>query len=658
MEQNKNSNSNSKYFESSEINQEMKISDGTEIPTIDYQIIHLIIARIIIFIILVLIVSVIVFIYNENKKNQMMWYSVDNQEQKQDIINPYFKMMGLNSTNIIDYKPFEMKHHLPDKTDLKYYTNYLPSNQNNEIILDMNDIFNSKYLLINNSEIDFDYIYVLRQNDFEPGRFQNVTFENISFFQEFENQNPEEIKNFYLSCEKEPKKEIRKIIKSHPNPLISVIIAFYNQEQKILRTIKSVQKQTLYNIEIIIVKDNNTNLDEYSNIIEHDERIRIFTQKESYGLWRKRMDGFLYSNGKYILHMDAGHILSDKLVLHDVLRMCVRYDLDTLRFTYSKKKDSQTLKTNIKFEKKKIYKVDDTKIKYGKPNYNVHQFDYKIIWTRLIKADLISKGLDLLDPIILNVKQNAWTDMWWNELINNVSFSNLIINRLGYIYFKNKNFEFQPNLNNDIEKEKAINELLYCFYFDTLLLDQNNEKRPVINNLRKFNRTNSFVDGIPMRLDFLRKKSDIFFALIKKLLFDPAVMFVDKIFIKDLLDSTRLLIKTKKDESRAKKREERLALIINRHQLNNMHNYNNYFNNKQMNNQLGNNYQQRKQHNMINPQYNNNIINKNYNGQINYNQQYTNNQMNQNNNNQPINKVNNNNQYNQGINQLNNNRHI
>ena len=406
------------------------------------------------------------------------------------------------------------------------------------------------------------------------------------------------------------------------------------------------------------MKDNNTNLDEYSNIIEHDERIRIFTQKESYGLWRKRMDGFLYSNGKYILHMDAGHILSDKLVLHDVLSMCVRYDLDTLRFTYSKKKDSQTLKTNIKFEKKKIYKVDDTKIKYGKPNYNVHQFDYKIIWTRLIKADLISKGLDLLDPIILNVKQNAWTDMWWNELINNVSFSNLIINRLGYIYFKNKNFEFQPNLNNDIEKEKAINELLYCFYFDTLLLDQNNEKRPVINNLRKFNRTNSFVDGIPMRLDFLRKKSDIFFALIKKLLFDPAVMFVDKIFIKDLLDSTRLLIKTKKDESRAKKREERLALIINRHQLNNMHNYNNYFNNKQMNNQLGNNYQQRKKHNMINPQYNNNIINKNYNGQINYNQQYTNNQMNQNNNNQPINKVNNNNQNNQGINQLNNNRHI
>jgi glycosyltransferase involved in cell wall biosynthesis len=72
-----------------------------------------------------------------------------------------------------------------------------------------------------------------------------------------------------------------------------------------------VQKQSLYNIEIIIVKDNNTDLEDYSNVIEKDERIRIFTQNESYGLWRKRMDGFLYSKGKYILHMDAGHILSD-----------------------------------------------------------------------------------------------------------------------------------------------------------------------------------------------------------------------------------------------------------------------------------------------------------------------------------------------------------
>ena len=697
MEQNKDS--NSKDFESSEINQEMKITDGTEIQTIDFQIIHLIIARVLILFIFVLIVSVIVFIYKENKKEQMMFDGENGPEPQRDIINPFFQKLGLNSSNIIDYKPFEMRHYKPDKTDLKYYTKYLPRNKNNEIITEMNDIFNNKYLLINNSEIDFDYIYVLRQNDFEPGRYKNTTFENLSFFQEYEEPDLTTLKDFYLSCEKETIKKRQKTIKSHPNPLISIIIVFYNQKQKLLRTIKSVQKQSLYNIEIIIVKDNNTNLNEYSSVIEHDDRIRIFIQKEPYGLWRKRMDGFLYSNGKYILHMNAGHILSDKLVLHDVLRMCVRYDLDTIRFTYSQNIDNKRFKKFLEFGPKKVYDYNDTKIQYGKPNYDVHKFDYRIIWTRLIKAELFSKGFDLLDSIILNVKQNLWEDMWWNELINNVSFSNLIINRLGYIYFENKIFEFQPCLDNDIEKDKTMNALLYCFYFDTLLFDKDNEKKPVIINLRKFNKTNGNVDGIPMKIDFLRKKSEIFFALMKKLLFDPAVMFVDKIYIKDLLDSTRQKIKEKKDESRTKLREQRLALIKAKekeeakkqkqkqkqkesnntynisNKIKNINNNNsNYFNNTQISNQqnkqynqLGNNNQLREEQNKIlNPQYNNNITNQNYNGQINYNPQYPNNQINpnnryyynQNNNNRPIYQINNNIQYNPGINPINNNQQI
>lgn len=270
--------------------------------------------------------------------------------------------------------------------------------------------------------------------------------------------------------------------------------------------------------------------------------------------------------------------------------------------------------------------------------------------------------------------------MWWNALINKVSFSNLVINRLGYIYFENKNIEIQPCLDDEIGRDKTMNELLYFLYFDAVLLDKNDEKKPVINNLRKFNITNSTFDGIPMDIQFLRKKSDIFFALIKKLLLDPAVMFADKIYLKDLLDSTRQILKTKKEEKRARKRWERLALIQAKEQgafipYNNMYNQiqnnnnNNYFynNNNQINNQqynpnihLGNNNQLNQQ-NQINQRYNNNIYNQNQNSQINNNQQYPNNQIiqnngyyNQNNNNQIINRINNNNQYNPGINQMNN----
>lgn len=381
--------------------------------------------------------------------------------------------------------------------------------------------------------------------------------------------------------------------------------------------------------------------------------------------------------------MDAGHILSDRLVIKDVCQMCVKYDLDSIRFTYSRTIDDYYFKQNLELAEKKLYPINDSKIQYGKPKYDVHQFDYRIIWTRLVKAELFSKGLDLVDSTVLNSKKNLWDDMWWNALINKVSFSNLVINRLGYIYFENKNIEIQPCLDDEIGRDKTMNELLYFLYFDAVLLDKNDEKKPVINNLRKFNITNSTFDGIPMDIQFLRKKSDIFFALIKKLLLDPAVMFADKIYLKDLLDSTRQILKTKKEEKRARKRWERLALIQAKEQgefipYNNMYNQiqnnnnNNYFynnNNNQINNQqynpnihLGNNNQLNQQ-NQINQRYNNNIYNQDQNSQINNNQQYPNNQIiqnngyyNQNNNNQIINRINNNNQYNPGINQMNNNQ--
>ena len=76
--------------------------------------------------------------------------------------------------------------------------------------------------------------------------------------------------------------------------------------------------QTLKNIEIIIVDDEANNAKKYyKNILDSDYRIRLFTQNKNLGLWRKRIDGFLYSRGEYILHINPGDILSDSFVLED-----------------------------------------------------------------------------------------------------------------------------------------------------------------------------------------------------------------------------------------------------------------------------------------------------------------------------------------------------
>jgi len=78
------------------------------------------------------------------------------------------------------------------------------------------------------------------------------------------NNNSSYLRDFYLVCDR--KKLI--IIKtdkseSYEEPLISVIILFFNKRLELLRTIRNVQLQTLKNIEIIIAYDETTSTKKY-----------------------------------------------------------------------------------------------------------------------------------------------------------------------------------------------------------------------------------------------------------------------------------------------------------------------------------------------------------------------------------------------------------
>ena len=79
-------------------------------------------------------------------------------------------------------------------------------------------------------------------------------------------------------------------------PLISIILPSFNKEDIIMKSIRSIQNQSLKNIEIIIVDDCST--DNSSNIFTYllktDPRIRLFTHLKNMGVWRSRIDGFLY----------------------------------------------------------------------------------------------------------------------------------------------------------------------------------------------------------------------------------------------------------------------------------------------------------------------------------------------------------------------------
>jgi glycosyltransferase involved in cell wall biosynthesis len=97
--------------------------------------------------------------------------------------------------------------------------------------------------------------------------------------------------------------------------VISVIIPVYNAEETILETIKSVQLQTISDLEIILVDDGSSDksLEVIKGIV--DERVKVFTY-ENAGAAVARNRGLAHAKGEFIAFIDADDLWTlDKLEL-------------------------------------------------------------------------------------------------------------------------------------------------------------------------------------------------------------------------------------------------------------------------------------------------------------------------------------------------------
>ena len=431
----------------------------------------------------------------------------------------------------------------------KYLFNYYNFNYNNKFIeilprinknkenriSNLNEIFYSRRLYINEENITREYIRYLRPIDLEKEKkFNQTLYTNLSFENYTCDQREEQIgiKEFYNLCINETQNDSVKYQVSE-KPLISIVLPVFNKKKEIIRSIRSIQKQTFKDIEIIIVDDCSTdNIEEiYNNLFENEPRLRLFKHLKNMGVWRSRMDGFLYSRGKYILHFDPGDLYSDNYVLEDSYNLIAKYNLDTVRFSFSKNYESIINQT---FEKMFIYPPKFTKIIYGIPDYDVHEFGYGTIWNRLVRANIFTKALLLVDEYILNAYKNLWEDMWWNDLTNKVSFSNLIVNRYGYIYLFNWKGAGIPKIRSTILRDETIKEFIYFWLFDLELLPVEDNKKSVISKIRNYNREGNKFCSLLMNLDFLKSKFPIYGHLLTLLINDPFVEKDDKQFLKEL----------------------------------------------------------------------------------------------------------------------------
>jgi len=409
-----------------------------------------------------------------------------------------------------------------------------------ENIPSLKDIFYSREIYINDNNLTNEYIRYVRPVDEEEEKiYKEILYPDLPFNDLYNTTREGQIDfiNFYKLCKNHTllDKEIYTI--SEP-PFISIVLASFNKRRDLLKSVRSIQNQSLKNIEIIIVDDGSTDKSSkiFNYLLDTEPRVRIFHHLKNMGCWRSRIDGFLYSRGKYVLHFDTGDILTDNYVLEDVNEIALKYKLDSVRFSF------QWIRSEVNLENfKKVFPPFYTKIRYGNVFYRLFVFGYGTIWNRLTRANIFSKGLNLIDPLILNAYKNLWEDGWWNELANAVSFSHLTINRVGYMYFPSYLGEGMLKVDTELRKEKAIKEFIYFWLFDYEMCPKNDKKKKVIDQLHDFLKPENEVRGRIVLINYLKKEFPIYEILLKKLLNDPYVEKEDKKFVNELLTNYTII---------------------------------------------------------------------------------------------------------------------
>ena len=448
---------------------------------------------------------------------------------------------SLNESSLSAFERLEKSYEL-NSLD---FNNILPriSLDNNKIPT-LEEVFNSKVLYISDANLTRDYIKYIRPLNDQENITKDRTKEIIipdDIFKKREGQY--DFKEFGKLCLEEKLISTDKI-EYNNKPSISVILPSYNKEDFLLKSVRSIQNQSFKNIEIIIVNDCST--DNSSKIFDYllnsDPRIRIFNHLKNLGLWRSRLNGILYSKGKYIIHFDPGDLYEDNYILEDSFNLMEKYNFDSAKFNFR-------LVFNLKdFSNSKVFISENfkTKIKYGPTeiqNADRTTFNgWGNIWVRIVKKDIYSKGLYLLNNIILNIYKNMWEDVWNNAIISKASQDFLIFNRVGYLYVQETNSEGRVKAATEKQRDKTIKEYLGFLYFDLNMMDKIDNKNSIIEKLRKYDSNHDRI-----KLEFLKTKFNMLHDLLNVLIDDPYVSENNKRFLKQCLEKSKLREETLKN---------------------------------------------------------------------------------------------------------------
>ena len=190
---------------------------------------------------------------------------------------------------------------------------------------------------------------------------------------------------------------------------VTFIVIAYNLEEYIERCIRSILKQSLQEIQIIVVNNesNDKTLEIINKLSGESEKIKIINKKNK-GIDAARKKGLEYAEGKYIVFVDGDDWVSENLA-KDLYEIAESKKSDIVCFNYYWASENGENKKN---EQQVYDRISDNKflelILQQKLSHN--------IWNKFLKKEFIdrtslkqvsglSMGEDLVDCVTLGIKK-------------------------------------------------------------------------------------------------------------------------------------------------------------------------------------------------------------------------------------------------------------
>lgn len=274
---------------------------------------------------------------------------------------------------------------------------------------------------------------------------------------------------------------------------VSVIIAVYNGEKYIEKSVKSLCNQTLDGIEIIIINDGSN--DNTEDILLHLKKIYkniIVINQPNLGVSEARNAGLKIAKGKYIGFMDSDDLCEPNM-FEEMYNKAVNYNVDVVIsgiivdfYEDGKLKvinsDNEIYANDNETLKKLIAKIESKNM-------------FNFVWNKLYKYEVI-------ENFRFNKKLNTGEDLLFNcKIFKNIE-SAYLINK-SYYHYRRGNEEtivtkYKDNLHEnihkfndarvDLYKTKKMNDIKYIYILNNKCIEY--YISDIINLFRNGNRLN------------------------------------------------------------------------------------------------------------------------------------------------------------------------